>query len=302
VDQLAGAQWRNEVQVGGQTLITTSLFQPLDAAHRFFVEPARTSRVSIEDVFFDDERIARYQFEDLAAQLDVGLNVGRYAQARNGYRYDSRQVEVDIGSPLMPEVSPVDAGIGASVEFDSRDTAFSPTRGLAAALDYMQSDPALGADRHWERAELGVGVAVPLRRDVLWVSWPEARISAAICLPIVRSHSAGREFSPAWKSASCAWAVTGPWVRAISGRSGTSCRSETWRCISARGSLPARSTIASTKARAVTSTAARSSSPGRTLVGPLTVGTVQPRPTRGVCGSAWSARRPRHDPRESIFR
>ena len=165
-----GAQWRNEVQVGGQTLITTSFFQPLDTAHRFFVEPRADFSRSIEDVFFGDERIARYQFEDLAAQLDVGVNVGRYAQARIGYRYDSRQVEVDIGSPLMPETSPVDAGMGVSVEFDSRDTAFSPTRGLAAALEYMHSDPALGADRHWERAELGVGVAVPFRRDVLWVT------------------------------------------------------------------------------------------------------------------------------------
>ena len=70
----------------------------------------------------------------------------------------------------MPESSPVDAGMLVTVEFDSRDTAFSPTRGLAAALEYIQSDKSLGADRHWERAELGVGVAVPLRRDVLWVT------------------------------------------------------------------------------------------------------------------------------------
>ena len=125
---------------------------------------------SIEDVFRDDERVARYQFEDLGAQLDVGVNVGRYAQARIGYVYDSRQVDVDIGSPLMPETSPIDAGLVVSAEFDSRDTAFSPTRGLAAALEYMQSDRSLGADRHWERAELGVGVAVPFRRDVLWVT------------------------------------------------------------------------------------------------------------------------------------
>jgi NTE family protein len=165
-----GAQWRNEVQVGGLTLITTSFFQPLDATHRYFVEPRAAFSRSIEDVFSEDERIARYQFEDLAAQLDIGVNVGRYAQARIGYLYDSRQVDVDIGSPLMPEISPVDAGILASVEFDSRDTAFSPTRGLAAALEYMHSDPGLGADRHWERAELGVGVAVPFRRDVLWVT------------------------------------------------------------------------------------------------------------------------------------
>jgi NTE family protein len=165
-----GAQWRNEVQVGGRTLITTSFFQPLDGAHRFFVEPRAIFARSIEDVFFEDERIARYQFEDIGGQLDVGVNVGRYAQARIGYLYDSRQVEVDIGSPLMPETSPVDAGVMVTMEFDSRDTAFSPTRGLAAALEYLHSDSSLGADRHWERAELGVGVAVPLRRDVLWVT------------------------------------------------------------------------------------------------------------------------------------
>jgi len=38
------------------------------------------------------------------------------------------------------------------------------------ALEYMRSDNSLGADRDWQRAELGVGVAVPLRRDVLWVT------------------------------------------------------------------------------------------------------------------------------------
>ena len=53
---------------------------------------------------------------------------------------------------------------------DSRDTAFNPTRGFAAAVDYMKSDSSLGADRDWEKAEIGVGMAVPLRRDVLWMT------------------------------------------------------------------------------------------------------------------------------------
>jgi NTE family protein len=165
-----GAQWRNEVQVGGQTLVSTSFFQPLDGAHRFFVEPRVSYSRSIEDVFRQDERIARYEFLDFGAQLDVGVNLGRYAQGRIGYIYDSRDVEVDIGSPLVPETSAVDAGMVVSAEFDSRDTAFSPTRGLAAAFEYVQSERSLGADRDWERAELGVGVAVPFRRDVLWVT------------------------------------------------------------------------------------------------------------------------------------
>ena len=31
------------------------------------------------------------------------------------------------------------------------------------ALEYLQSDSSLGGDRDWKRAELGVGIAVPLR-------------------------------------------------------------------------------------------------------------------------------------------
>jgi NTE family protein len=166
-----GAQWRNEAQFGGQTQLSSSFFQPLDTPQRFFVEPRIFYSRSIEDVFSEDERVARYQFADLGAQIDIGVNVGRHAQARLGYIYDSRTVEVDIGSLLMPQISPVDAGIVAGVEFDSRDTAFSPTRGLAASLEYLQSERSLGADRNWERIELGMGIAVPLRRDVLWVTF-----------------------------------------------------------------------------------------------------------------------------------
>jgi NTE family protein len=165
-----GAEWRNEMQIGGQTLLSSSLFQPLDAAHRFFVEPQITFSRSLEDLFVDDERVARYIFGDLGGVLDLGVNIGNYAQARIGYAYTHRKVHVDIGSPLLPERDAVDAGLLVSAEYDSRDTAFSPTRGLAAALEYLHSDESLGADRPWQRAELGVGIAAPFRGDVLWVT------------------------------------------------------------------------------------------------------------------------------------
>ena len=98
-----GAEWRNELQVGTETLLATSLFQPLDIGHRFFVEPRVLYSRSIEDLFVDDERVARYTFQDAAALLDVGINFGRYAQARIGYAYDERKVSVDIGSELLPD-------------------------------------------------------------------------------------------------------------------------------------------------------------------------------------------------------
>jgi NTE family protein len=165
-----GAEWRNEVQLGGENFLSTSFYQPLDVGHRWFVEPRVFWNRSLEDVFNDGERIATYQLEDFAGQLDLGLNVRGAAQARLGYLYTRRKVDVDVGLQLFPQGTRTDAGIVASIEYDTRDTPFNPTRGLAMALEYLDSDDSLGADQDWERAELGIGVALPLRRDVVWLT------------------------------------------------------------------------------------------------------------------------------------
>ena len=67
--------------------LTTSFYQPLDVAQRLFVEPRLLWTRSWEDVFYDNERLARYQFSDAAARLDVGVNLGDDAQVRIGYLY-----------------------------------------------------------------------------------------------------------------------------------------------------------------------------------------------------------------------
>jgi len=166
----SGLESRFELQLGGENFASAGLLQPLDPAHRWFVEPRVFWTRSLEDLFSDGERVARYEFDDLGGQLDLGANIADVAQVRLGYMFARRSVDVDIGAPLLPEARADDAGIVAIVEYDTRDTPFNPTRGLAVAAEYVQSDDALGAERDWERAELGVGMALPLRRDVLWLT------------------------------------------------------------------------------------------------------------------------------------
>ena len=165
-----GAEWRNELQFGGDSFLQTSLFQPIDTAHRFFVEPRLLVSRSLENIFLQDERVARYEYQDLIGALDFGANFGRFAQARVGYIYDWRKVNVDVGSPVLPESEPDDAGISVSVEFDSRDTGFAPTRGGTVALEYVNADDSLGSDREYERGEIGVGYALPFRNNVWWIT------------------------------------------------------------------------------------------------------------------------------------
>jgi len=165
-----GAEWRNEIQLGSENLLATSLYQPLDAAHRFFVEPRLAWNRNWEYVFLDGERLARYRLSDTGGAFDMGINLNNRAQARVGYLYTRRDVEVNTGSPLMPEGERDDAGLTASFTYDSRDTPFNATRGGAAALEYFRSDDSLGADSDWERIELGLGLALPVRNDVIWMT------------------------------------------------------------------------------------------------------------------------------------
>ena len=165
-----GAEWRNEAQVGYDNALRTSFYQPLDVAQRFFVEPRVNLSLSREDIFVDGERIATYNFGDIGGALDLGINFNRRAQARVGYVYMHRTVDVDTGSRFLPEGDFDDAGITGVLTYDSRDTAFNPTKGMAGMIEYLQSDESLGADRDWKRIEAGFGMAVPVRKDVVWAT------------------------------------------------------------------------------------------------------------------------------------
>lgn len=165
-----GAQWRNELQVGTDKLLSTSFYQPLDVSQRYFVEPKLQIANTRQDLYQDGERLARYRFNDFSGRIDFGLNLGNQSQVRIGYAATRRELKLDTGPQLLPEDNVLDAGLTLSAIHDSRDTPFNPTRGRVAAFEYQRADHSLGSDRDWQRAELGLGLALPLRKDVLWVN------------------------------------------------------------------------------------------------------------------------------------
>ena len=165
-----GAEWRNEIQLGYSSNLSTSLYQPLDVSQRFFVEPNLSLTRSRQDVFFGNERLATAELTDRGGAIDIGANLGANAQVRLGYLYTLRESSVETGAPILPEDERSDAGLTMSATFDSRDTQFNPTRGIAAAMEYSHIKEALGADLDWDRLELGVGMAVPVRNDVVWMT------------------------------------------------------------------------------------------------------------------------------------
>jgi NTE family protein len=163
-----GGEWRNRVQLGTDSLVQTSFYQPLDVAQSFFVEPTALARQSVEDVYNDGSRVARYHFNDAGGELDVGANWAHYGQIRVGYWASNRRANVDIGTPLLPEVNTTDAGLAALASYDSREEESFSSHGVAAAVQYFQSSTDLGAERNWQRVEAAVRSGFPAGKMMLW--------------------------------------------------------------------------------------------------------------------------------------
>jgi NTE family protein len=208
-----GGQWRNRVQLGTSSLFQTSLYQPLETAQTFFVEPGALIGRSTEDIYNDYKRIAQYFFIDYSGRVDVAVNLGSNSQLRAGYFADRRRVEVDTGSTLLPTGKYTDAGLLASGFFDNRDASTFATRGTAAEIQYFRSDSGLGATRNWETLEAGARQV--MRAGVTTLSLTAAGGSGlGSTLPADRAFSLGGPqsfpgYSPGEVRAGAYWTVQG---------------------------------------------------------------------------------------------
>jgi NTE family protein len=164
-----GGAWRNEAQLGVDSLVSTSLYQPIDVAQRFFVEPMVGYRVNWTNIYGDGAILATYRLIDLVAGMDFGINFGRDTQARLGYGRTRRDFDRTSGAMLLPAEDARDAVLWISLVSDDQDSARLPTRGIATRARLQWSDESLGANRDWRRLEAATSIAVPLRGDVLLV-------------------------------------------------------------------------------------------------------------------------------------
>jgi NTE family protein len=158
-----GGRWRNAVQVGQLTEAETTFHQPLDVPQQFFIEPGLMLRRSLEDIFDDGDRVARYDLLEAAARIDLGMNLGNNAELRSGARWGLAEFDVDIGTPTIIDLDRTrDASIVLGALYDTRDAPTLPTRGSYAQFQFTHSGRWLGGEQSYQVAE------AVLSRSVRW--------------------------------------------------------------------------------------------------------------------------------------
>jgi len=163
-----GGQWNNALQIGGRSILTTNLYQPIDANHRFFVQPIGYFENNREDLYLDGDRVARLFVRQAYAEIDAGINIGTKAQLRAGFRRGAYEIALDTGLPIFPDFGTLaDASIQLRATYDTRDSVGLPTKGTFMSFRYVNSDDWLGGEKKYEIAEGVISQAFSLRGNSL---------------------------------------------------------------------------------------------------------------------------------------
>jgi NTE family protein len=160
-----GGQWRNALQLGTLSELETAFYQPLDVPQRFYVEPGFILRRTIEDVYDDGSRVARYELTEAETRVDVGVNFGNHARVRTGLRWGTTEYDEDIGSiPGVDLERRRDANVNVGAVYDTRNAATLPTSGIYAQLDFTSSGSWLGGEQSYDVFEAVGGPGDALAR------------------------------------------------------------------------------------------------------------------------------------------
>ncbi len=150
----AGAEWRNELQIGRDRRVASRFFQPFGLGSIANVSAGvELSRRPI-DVYVDEKRLAQYDVSASAFSADFGLDLGRSAIARLGMVRGNDSAELNIGSPLLENIKVKQGGFKLLALYDDLNDASFPREGRVASFDYFKSTKRLSASREFSKLDV----------------------------------------------------------------------------------------------------------------------------------------------------
>jgi NTE family protein len=165
-----GGELRGSLRLGRTAGLEASIYQPLDASHRWFVEPGLLAQQSLEDLYDDGEAVTRYRFSSGWGSLDVGRIFGTHAELRAGIRSGRQAADREIGARDLPEIANEGyGGLALRYTYDSLDRDVLWQQGSFARLAYYRSEESLGGDAAYDKLEGTATFALPFHRNVGYV-------------------------------------------------------------------------------------------------------------------------------------
>ena len=164
-------------ELGSVTGVGAELYQPLDAAQRWFVDAQTEFKRENSDYWLREQRIADYRVSRTRLDLTAGMNFSLLGQLRFGWRDMRASKELQTGIDIFSSVGPQSSnGWLLSLDMDQFDRLYFARRGWSAQASYYSSDRS-----GYSRVNLDSRAAWPVQDWVLgarasWTGSPRGQL------------------------------------------------------------------------------------------------------------------------------
>ena len=148
-----GAEWVTEAQLGRTLGASSHLYQPLDFANLFFLSPSLRAQQEVTDIYSGNRRTAQYRLSILEAAIDLGANLGSFAEARLGVSRAWGTAGPLVGGEELQEFTIRRAALSPALTFDSIGNDNFPAQGFYARASLQLARPWLGAELTYDKLE-----------------------------------------------------------------------------------------------------------------------------------------------------
>lgn len=166
INELNG-EVRLGLQVGEDLTAAAEWYQPIDVASRYFVNTGVAARREQFSIFEGDDIVSEYNILRGGFNLAAGRELGRWGEARIGYRWSRGEADVSIGDPALDDYEFTNAELYARLFVDTLDNVYFPTHGDKGVLEFASSREALGSDTQYDQAMLSYARAFTRGRSSL---------------------------------------------------------------------------------------------------------------------------------------
>ncbi len=146
-----GGEFRGELALGSLHRILAEFYQPLGSSRTFFIAPTVFWGSHITPIFENSYQLGTFQTKSWGGKVDLGLNLGRWAEFRAGLWRGQARAEPQAGAPDVPHRADDIGALRLSLGFDLLDDQAIPHRGLAGRVQAWLADPSLGDDLEFKR-------------------------------------------------------------------------------------------------------------------------------------------------------
>ncbi len=152
-----GGQWRNFIQLGGNIVLASDFYQPLDADQRYYVDPYvqyEQYNLELANAAYADSTSFRIYRSEIG--LEVGRNLDNWGRLSLGLNYGTGRNDLRLGQPSLYEGDFTEGGYSIRWQTDTLDNLNFPTSGNRTNLVFRDFLTALGSDQDFQTLDLNL--------------------------------------------------------------------------------------------------------------------------------------------------